>query len=145
MSAHSTFTLVGRTFSRRSALRGGGAAVAALATGALAACGGGDGGGATVEMTNEMIFKPDTVTIKAGEQVTWKNIESMVHTVTADPSLPRDPSLVELPDGVEPFHSGNIANGQSWSMTFTVPGRYRYVCLPHELVGMVGEVIVVGT
>jgi plastocyanin len=27
-------------------------------------------------------------------------------------------------------------------MTFTTPGRYRYVCLPHELVGMTGEIIV---
>ena len=144
MSAHSTFSLGDRCYSRRMVLRVGGAALAALATGALAACGGGDASGAEIEMTNDMVFKPATLTIKTGEKVTWKNKDSMVHTVTADPALPRDPSLIELPAGVEPFHSGNITNGQSWSMTFTVPGRYRYVCLPHELVGMVGEVIVEG-
>lgn len=142
MSAYSTLTLGNRRVSRRMVLRGGGAALAALATAGLAACGGGDANGAEIEMTNEMVFDPATITIKTGDKVTWKNKDSMVHTVTADATMPRDPSLVEVPEGVEPFHSGNITNGQSWSMTFTVPGRYRYVCLPHELVGMVGEVIV---
>jgi plastocyanin len=66
----------------------------------------------------------------------------MVHTVTADATLPRDPSLVELPDGAEPFNSGNIAENGEWSKTFDVPGRYRYLCLPHELVGMTGEIVV---
>lgn len=133
-----------RRISRRMVLRGGGAALAVLATGVLAACGGSDASGAEIEMTNEMVFKPATVTIKKGDTVTWKNKDSMVHTVTADATMPRDPSLIEVPDGAEPFHSGNITDGQSWSMKFDVPGRYRYVCLPHELVGMVGEVIVEG-
>lgn len=131
-----------RRMSRRLILRGGGAALAVLATGALAACGGSDTSGAEVEMTNEMVFEPVTVTIKKGDTVTWRSVDSMVHTVTADASMPRNPALVELPDGAEPFHSGNITNGQSWSMKFDVPGRYRYVCLPHELAGMTGEVIV---
>jgi plastocyanin len=142
MSEHSTFRIGNRRISRRMVLRGGGAVIVALASGALVACGGGDAGGAEIEMTNEMVFKPASITIKPGEKVTWKNVDSMVHTVTADPGLPRDPSVIELPAGVEPFHSGNITNGQSWSMTFSTPGRYRYVCLPHELAGMTGEVIV---
>lgn len=133
-----------QVISRRMLVRGGGAAIAVLATGGLAACGGGKAKGATVEMTNEMVFKPVSVTIKTGETITWKNRGSMVHTVTADPTLPRDPALVELPDGAEPFNSGNIAEDGEWSQTFDVPGRYRYLCLPHELVGMTGEIVVEG-
>jgi plastocyanin len=32
--------------------------------------------------------------------------------------------------------------GDEFRHTFTVPGEYRYVCVPHDMVGMVGTVIV---
>ncbi len=51
---------------------------------------------------------------------------------------------VALPVGAKPFNSGNLKPGQAYRHTFTVPGRYRYFCVPHEGAGMIGEVVVRG-
>jgi len=87
-------------------------------------------------------FRAKTVTIRAGETVQWRNTSPIGHTVTADPARAANPANVALPAGAQPFHSGEVDAGQVWSHTFTVPGTYRYVCLPHERQGMVGTVIV---
>lgn len=88
-------------------------------------------------------FDPEAVTIRAGGTVQWRNTSPIDHTVTADPALAANPANVSLPQGAPPFHSGDIDAGQVWSHTFTVPGTYRYVCLPHERRGMIGTVIVI--
>nr|MDP8994571.1 plastocyanin/azurin family copper-binding protein [Pseudomonadota bacterium] len=59
-----------------------------------------------------------------------------------DPGLAADPANVQLPEGAETIHSGEIEAGRVWQRTFTVPGTYRYVCLPHERQGMIATVIV---
>lgn len=87
-------------------------------------------------------FSPATIRIRVGQTVQWRNTSPIGHTVTADPRLARNPANVELPEGAQPFHSGNIPAGQVWQRTFTVPGTYRYVCLPHERQGMIGTVVV---
>jgi plastocyanin/mono/diheme cytochrome c family protein len=97
---------------------------------------------ASVNMTDELTFKPRTVEIKRGETILWKNPSSLMHTVTADPSKANDKSHVQLPKGAEPFHSGDIQPDGEYRHTFNVPGRYRYFCVPHEAAGMAGEVIV---
>lgn len=97
-----------------------------------------------VDMTNRLLFAPDTVRVRAGETVLWRNSSMLPHTVTADPSKAVSADNVELPAGAEPFDSGNIDPERTWSHTFTVPGTYRYVCVPHELAGMVGVVVVEG-
>ncbi|HUE96139.1 MAG TPA: plastocyanin/azurin family copper-binding protein [Longimicrobiaceae bacterium] len=102
----------------------------------------GDGVVVTVDMTDALTFTPRTVTIRAGQSVRWRGVGNAVHTVTADPSLARDPANVRLPAGAEPFDSGIIQPGGQFVRTFTVAGRYDYVCLPHETVGMLGTVIV---
>ena len=100
--------------------------------------------GAEVQITNLLQFEPHQVTIKAGQAVRWTNTSFDMHTVTADASLAADASHVLLPDGAEPFNSGLIAPEKTFGKTFSVPGRYRYFCIPHEATGMVGEVIVTG-
>lgn len=97
---------------------------------------------ATVAMTGDMTFEPATVTVPAGSTVVWENTSAVPHTATADPGKAADPAHVELPQGAQPFHSGFVQPGESYSHTFEVPGRYQYVCLPHEAAGMIGEVIV---
>ena len=74
----------------------------------------------------------------------WRNKAFFSHTVTFDPAKADDPADVQLPAGVAPLDSGKIGGGKSWSHRFTVPGRYRYVCLPHEKHRMVGVVNVTG-
>lgn len=97
---------------------------------------------AVVDMTGELTFEPKTITIPVGGTVLWKNPSNVVHTVTADPNKAADPSHVHLPEGATAFDSGTIQPGGTYRHRFTVPGRYQYVCLPHEMMGMIGEVIV---
>jgi len=47
-----------------------------------------------------------------------------------------------LPKGATAFDSGFIPPGGDYSYTFTVPGTYRYFCLPHEKAGMFGMIVV---
>ncbi len=95
-----------------------------------------------VELNDKLRFVPTQITIKAGDTVEWRNIGSIRHTVTADPRRAPSSRNVELPDGAEAFDSGLMMGGQSFRHTFSEPGVYRYVCLPHERARMLGTVIV---
>ena len=95
-----------------------------------------------VELNDKLRFVPTEITIKAGDTVEWRNIGSIPHTVTADPRRAPSSRNVELPDGAEAFDSGWVIRGQWFRYTFSEPGVYRYVCLPHERAGMLGTVIV---
>jgi plastocyanin len=96
---------------------------------------------AVVEMTNTFSFSPETIRIPVGGTVEWRNTSITTHTVTADPSMIRDPEQVALPAGAEPFSSGEIGRGQVWRHTFTMPGTYHYACQPHhDVFSMTGTV-----
>ena len=95
-----------------------------------------------VGMTNQLTYSPETVRIRVGETVRWRNTSDVLHTVTADPARAANQDNVELPDGAETFHSGDMAPGAVFEHTFRVAGTYRYICVPHELAGMIGTVIV---
>lgn len=102
----------------------------------------GPGDEVEIEMKPDLTFEPSTVEIEAGQTVVWKNVSSFAHTATADADLADDPSDVQLPSGAEPFHSGNVPAGGEYRRTFTVPGLYRYFCVPHEAQDMVGTIVV---
>jgi len=95
-----------------------------------------------VEMDDRLRYAPSPVTIQSGQTIQWVNRSRLTHTVTADASLAIDKSHVQLPEGARPFNSGNIRPKESFSYTFTVPGAYRYFCIPHEANGMIGEITV---
>lgn len=105
----------------------------------LAACG--EKAGPVVEMDG-LKYVPARLTVKAGDTVSWRNTDGMAHTVTGDPAKARDERSARLPEGAEPWDSGDIEAGQSWSRQFDVPGEYTYFCIPHELAGMVATVTV---
>lgn len=65
----------------------------------------------TVTITDGPGFTPNTVTIKAGQTVTWVNQGQNVHTATAD-------------DGS--WDSGGVGPGVSFSRTFPNPGTFPY-------------------
>jgi plastocyanin len=113
----------------------------AAATGAIAIPTARAGQTVTVTMTDEPArFVPQDIKIKVGTKVEWKNTGATLHTVTFDPSLAQVKSHVSLPKGVKPFDSGFMPPGATYSQTFTVPGEYKYICIPHEANGMIGEV-----
>jgi len=82
----------------------------------------------------ENAFDPNTVTVKVGDTVTWTNGDATMHTVTSGTSA----NNVGTPSGV--FDSGFLAEGATWSYTFTEAGEFPYYCTPHPW--MIGKVIV---
>ena len=96
---------------------------------------------AVVNMVDED-FQPKQVTISAGQTVEWVNTAGDPHTVTLEPDESLVPADVALPKNAQPFDSGTISAGMTFSHTFKTPGTYRYFCTLHEGNGMVGEVIV---
>ena len=97
---------------------------------------------AEVTLTNQLRYEPAAVTISAGQAVRWRNTSALIHTVTADPSKAMQAANVRLPAGANAFDSGDVAPGESFTWTFTEPGEYRYVCIPHEGAAMVGTIMV---
>jgi len=87
-------------------------------------------------------YAPGKVSIKAGESVRWENDGETVHSVSTAAANAQNPKDTAMPKGAVSFDSGFIPPGGDYSYTFTVPGTYRYFCLPHEKAGMVGVVIV---
>ncbi len=97
---------------------------------------------AEVTLTNQLRYEPAAVTISAGQAVRWRNTSALIHTVTADPSRAMQAANVRLPAGANAFDSGDMAPGESFTWTFTEPGEYRYICIPHEGAAMTGTIMV---
>jgi plastocyanin len=88
------------------------------------------------------IYEPATLTIRVGTTVQWTNDGHQIHDATDRRDAALRASDVDYPSGAEPFDSGPMQPGQTYSYTFMVPGTYKYICIPHEFGGMTGEVIV---
>jgi plastocyanin len=96
-----------------------------------------------VKMADKQPFyTPEKVAIKAGDTVKWVNDGQTIHDVSTNPAIAQNPKDTSMPKGAAAFDSGFIPPGGDYSYTFTVPGTYRYFCLPHEKEGMVGVIVV---
>ena len=71
---------------------------------------------ATVQATDEKVFTPATVTINAGQTVTWQNQGSLSHTVTFDNG---------------PSFNQNLDSGSTVNRTFSTAGTFKYHCTIH--------------
>jgi plastocyanin len=74
-----------------------------------------------------LTFNPSSVTIRVGDTVTWTGLANS-HTVTPNTGV------------LEPF-CGNLVQ-PSCTVTFNTAGTFGYHCIPHQLSGMVGTVVV---
>ena len=99
-----------------------------------------------VTMTNDLRFDPPELTIAVGDSITWRNASNMPHTATCDPA--QNPvakshlDYVALPAEAAPWGSELLQPGDSFSYTFTTPGDYHYICIPHVLSGMRGAITI---
>jgi plastocyanin len=86
-------------------------------------------------------FDPIGLWLPAGSQVRWV-VEANVLTATAyHPANDRRP--LRIPERAEPWHSGYLMEpGEAFEVTLMVEGVYDYFCVPHEVAGMVGRIIV---
>jgi plastocyanin len=117
-----------------------------------------------------MRFLPQDLTIRVGDQVTWTNQDPEVpHTVTfmvggmphpevirpvpqpdGPPLLTLNPAVLQPTggdtfDGTAMAHSGFMGEVRpvtTYTLRFTRPGTYTYVCLLHDHMGMTGTVTV---
>jgi plastocyanin len=96
-------------------------------------------------------FEPREIQVEPDTTVVWANSSTRNHTVTAYDD--------GIPEGADYFATGGFENeaaaregfidgegvlrpDETFEHTFTVPGTYAYVCIPHERAGMVGTVVV---
>lgn len=70
-------------------------------------------------------FSPRTMTVDVGTSVTATNLDSAVHTWTADAGA---------------WDSGSLAQGQKFTFTFRAAGTYTFHCEPHPT--MTGSIVV---
>lgn len=85
-------------------------------------------------------FDPIGVHVPVGQHIRWR-CAANVHTTTA--YHPRNMShSLRIPERAEPWNSGYLLPGQTFDVTLAVEGVYDYFCLPHEMAGMVGRIIV---
>jgi plastocyanin len=61
-------------------------------------------------------YRPNQVTIHAGDRVTFINDDSEAHTATSDDTS---------------FDSEGLDSGDTWQHVFAKPGTYRYFCELH--------------
>jgi plastocyanin len=95
--------------------------------------------GATVKRVTikNMTFTPQTITVKAGTKVTWKNADGVAHDVTSADSMKTTAKVTGL------FASAQLSNGQRFSFTFKKKGTFYYECTIHaSMASMHGKVIV---
>lgn len=113
-------------------------------------------------------FGPSAITINVGDTVTWNFDPNVPHTVTFPGGAPEPPLFAEAPGmgpgdinafppafaPAGPQGPGAQYNGQGrassgfptgdtatpYSLTFTAPGAYHYMCIVHP--GMMGTVVV---
>jgi plastocyanin len=61
-------------------------------------------------------FEPATLTVKAGDRITWINKDLFPHTATADDKT---------------FDSNSVAPAGQWTYVAAKPGRHTYKCTFH--------------
>jgi plastocyanin len=74
----------------------------------------------------EFLFGPEKITVKAGQTISWTNIDDSPHQVTVQ--------------GTTTLRTPVVLKGQSTSLQFNDEGSYGYICGLHP--GMKGEIVV---
>jgi plastocyanin len=88
-------------------------------------------------------FDPVGLRVAAGTTVRWV-LEAGAHSATAyhPANGNRAP---RIPAAADPWDSGMLLEpGKAFEQRLVAPGVYDYFCLPHEMAGMVGRIVVAG-
>ncbi len=94
-------------------------------------------------------FDPASVTIKAGDAVKWVVVSGSPHNVSFDEKGIPAAAVAGLNTAMPNTQAKltgplMMANGATYTISFAgLPaGTYNYFCLPHQSVGMTGQIIV---
>lgn len=130
---------------RRRLLGYGGGVAAAVALGAPAPA----TSGTVVEVAmagtgngSRVWFDPIGLLVQPGRTIRWINRDpGNAHTATAyHPSNFDRPR--RIPPGAAAWDSDYLLPGEVFEVTLSEPGVYDYYCVPHEMAGMVGRIVV---
>ena len=69
----------------------------------------------------DLFFRPSSLSVSLGTTVTWSNGGDFVHTTTAGTAGTQSGE----------WHSGSVAPGESFSVTFETAGTFQYFCSIH--------------
>ena len=89
-------------------------------------------------------FEPTVVHVDVGGTVRWIT-DGYYHTVSAYHPDAHGP--LRVPEGIDPFDSGPLREGEEFEWTFEREGVYDYadavtLCATHEALGAVGRIVV---
>ena len=92
-------------------------------------------------------FEPATITIRPGDSVKWVLVSGGPHDVAFDSVAKRAKAQLNanMPDRITDLGGPLLLDdGETYTVSFAkIPaGRYKYVCRPHQTMGMTGVVIV---
>jgi plastocyanin len=83
-----------------------------------------------ISQTN-FVFTPKLATVQQGSSAVWTNATTTTsHTSTSDTTMP----IV--------WDSGSMAPGATFTLPFTMAGKFTYHCTFHQSLGMVGTISV---
>lgn len=86
-------------------------------------------------------FRPRGLLIQPGQTVRWTNRQAgNAHSSTA--YHPDNHKPLRIPQGAKSWNSDLLLPNQSFEVKFELPGVYDYFCMPHEMAGMVGRIVV---
>jgi plastocyanin len=85
-------------------------------------------------------FDPIGIRVAPETRIRWRCVAN-VHTTTAYHPKNREHSL-RIPKAANPWDSDYLLPGQTFEIVLNVEGVYDYFCVPHEMAGMVGRIIV---
>jgi plastocyanin len=68
---------------------------------------------------DKFAFVPATITVAAGQSVTWTNADPVAHTTTSDDKV---------------WDSGSLSPSGTFTATFSQPGTYAYHCTIHPFI-----------
>lgn len=87
-------------------------------------------------------FAPQGLAVAPGATLRFVNLDpGNSHTATAYHQDLFDRPL-RIPEGATPWDSGFLLPDEEFEVTLEQPGVYDYYCLPHEMAGMVGRIVV---
>jgi plastocyanin len=73
--------------------------------------------------TNAKFFQPQSLNIPVGTTVTWKNLDSTLHTVTSGSAESGKSGTI--------FDSSYLTGGKTFQHTFSSAGTFDYYCTLH--------------
>jgi plastocyanin len=82
--------------------------------------------------TNAKFFDPLLLNVPVGATVTWKNLDSTLHTVTSGSTESGKSGTI--------FDSSYLTGGKTFQHTFSIAGTFDYYCTLHPY--MKGQIVV---